>query len=150
MSLMDHKNTRDPDQKKVMEELESAGICHFCEGFASRHAKPILFENKHWYTAEVTWPYTGSIHHCLIAVKRHVARTTELTGEEWLGMFEVIQWLDGHFKTPGFSLFSRNGDTKYTGATIVHLHFHFLVGGPRPEGFTLEQALPVVLGYKAR
>ena len=73
-----------------------------------------------------------------------------LFGNEWAELGKVVAWLQTHLGVSGFSFFVRSGDMKYTGATLDHLHFHFLVGGPKPENCTLQDNILVTLGHKKK
>jgi diadenosine tetraphosphate (Ap4A) HIT family hydrolase len=44
----------------------------------------------------------------------------------------------------GGTLMIRSGETRFTGATVNHLHAHLIVGGPREEG---NQPITAVLGF---
>jgi ATP adenylyltransferase len=151
MSIMNIGNARDPEQARRMKALTEAGKCYFCrQGSAENKTLPegIIREGHYWYIKANDFPVEGSIHHYLIVSIRHATEMTELAETEELELFQIMRWLQTHLDVNGFSFFVRNGDTRYTGATMDHLHCHFIVGGQRPENFTLTDALPVVLGYK--
>jgi diadenosine tetraphosphate (Ap4A) HIT family hydrolase len=149
--IMNLDNTRDPRQKSIMEDQLKNGVCHFCrEGFETRHTAPIMYENKYWVIAANNFPYEGSTKHYLLISKRHVTKMTDLNKREWLGLLESTQWLENHLNVPAFSIFSRNGNMTYTGATLSHLHFQFLLGIPKPKNAKISDGILVTLGYKKK
>jgi diadenosine tetraphosphate (Ap4A) HIT family hydrolase len=150
MAKMSFTNARDPELIRRMEEHVKEGTCHFCpDGFKS-HTSPVINDGKHWFITGNDRPYPGSIHHYLIVSKRHVTQVSDLDSYEWAELREMFNWVTENFGAPGNSFFVRSGDMNLTGATLDHIHFHFLVGGPKPENATLEDAVPVVIAYKKR
>ncbi len=147
MAEMRMKNARYPEQLRRMERLKELGLCYFCrEGNEADVTTPtILKEWNHWYVTQNNFPQEGSTHHYLMVSKRHITRETELELLEWIQLQEVMKWLENEVKSPGFSKFSRNGNLAYTGATLDHLHVHFLVGIKDKEG---AEKIKVSLGYK--
>lgn len=152
---MDIQNARDPEQIRRMKALVEAGKCYFCrQGSAEEKTLPTAIEEReHFYVMKNDFPLEGSAHHYLIIPKRHLTRMTQLLMQgELAELMWMVYWLDHKLELgcAGYSFFVRNGNTRFTGATIDHLHFHFIVGGLRPENATLADALPVVLGYKEK
>lgn len=149
MAEMRLDNTRDPEQRRIMEEQLRLGICHFCrEGFETRHKAPIVHEKEFWFITANNFPYVKDegTHHYLIVPKRHVAKITELNIGELIGLQSALQWLEKKLQVSGYSFFMRNGDMAYTGATLSHLHGQFLVGVPKPDDKPESRVL-VTLGY---
>lgn len=146
-------NARVGEQIRRMKALKKAGVCYFCrKGSKIKVTTPkIIKEGKCWYITPNNFPYKGSVHHCLIVPKRHIRDLTEISKHEASELYsEMIVWLKKHFKVKGYSIFTRSGDMNFTGATLDHLHFHFLVGGKKPKNFTLDDAIPVVIAYKKK
>jgi diadenosine tetraphosphate (Ap4A) HIT family hydrolase len=147
-------NARDPEQKRRMEELKAKGLCYFCrQGKRDEGTAPkILHENIKWFISPNDFPLEGSVHHYLLVPKRHIKDCSEIGVEESWELFQrIIPWIKNHTQTDGYSLFVRSGNMTLTGATLDHLHFHFLVGGPKPETVRYpDDIVPVVIAYKKR
>ena len=149
-------NARDPEQLRRMEELVRNGQCHFCrEGFTERHKAPIIYESDYWLITANNFPYTGSVHHYLIVpTQGHPTKISSLDSEAWIYLQVAIWWLEKYLGVSGESIFVRSGDMALTGATLDHLHFHFLVGQRKDtepeENKNKTEPLWVVLGYKEK
>ena len=148
MANMRLDNARDAEQIRRMEVLASRGDCHFCgsdEEFVRKHTAPKIRSGDHWFIVKNDFPYPGSVHHYLIVSMRHITRLEETKIGARLELFAAIAWLESHLKVTGESIFVRTGDMSYTGATLDHLHFHFLVGEKKTNE---TEWLTVTLGYK--
>ena len=144
-------NARDPEQLKRMDHLAAQIGCFFCNNnYLKIGASKAIKKTKYWYIKKNDYPYEGSVHHYLIASKRHVTKITELSPLAWKKLLEVIRWLERHLKVKGGSIFARSGDMRYTGATLDHLHFHLLVGGPKKKDGQLKDNILVTLGHKKK
>ncbi len=152
MSEVNLGNARDPEQARRMEELKKNGLCYFCrQGSAENGTLPtVLREWNHWYIMSNNFPQ--ATHHYMIVSKEHVDRVTSIRSFViQLEFFEILQWLEVEFNSPGFSFYGRNGDMDYTGATLDHFHCHFLSGERKPADWKgLEDNVLITLGYKKR
>lgn len=145
------KNARNQEQIRRMKILKAAGLCYFCrKGDEEIVTTPkVIYESKYWFITPNNFPYEGSVHHYLIAPKRHIQDLSEIKFEEAGELFKkMIPWLKKKFNVSGYSIFARSGNMTFTGATINHLHLHFLVGGKKPKNATMENVVPVVIAYK--
>ena len=157
MSSNDIRNARDPEQIRRMKALQEKDLCYFCkQGSEEEKTLPVTIkEGAYWYVMANDFPLEGSIHHYLIVPRRHIANTFDLMTYERHEQVALEEWLLKTFlpDVTGYSSFVRSGDTKVTGATLTHLHYHYLVGGPRPKGeikMESETVVPVVLAFKVR
>lgn len=126
-------NVRTQQQAERMEEADKKGTCYLCDRVAGEHNIPFIHEGVHWIIVLNDFPYAPDIHHYMIVTKKHVTKVTELFPEEWLECLEMLKWIENKTNVAGYSFFVRNGDTHYTGATLTHLHFHFLSGNSENE-----------------
>ena len=150
---MNFGNTRSMEQIRRMEALKKAGVCYFCrKGSEEKVTTPhIIYEKEFWYVTPNNFPYEGSEHHYVVVPKRHLKDLVEILPDEAIELFEkIIPWLKKHLKATGYSMFVRSGNMKFTGATIDHLHFHFLVGGPKKKNGILQDNILVTLGHKKK
>lgn len=151
MAEMKFDNARDPEQLRRMKQAEAEGKCYLCDIFKARKSDKsgiFLHVGKNWFVKKNDFPYEGSVHHYLIVSREHVTKLSDINrsaGFEFLG---VIEYLENILDVEGFSLFVRSGNMSYTGATLDHLHFHFMVGAPKPENAKIEDNILVTLGYK--
>ncbi len=131
--LMNLSNARLPAQRAQMEEITKQGICPFCPKHLPRtHREPIEWGGTWWLVTKNDYPYEGTVVHYLLICRQHVTRVDELPPEAMAEFGEHIAQLSQDI--PGGVVLMRWGDTAVTGATIAHLHAHFIVGGPAKEG----------------
>lgn len=105
------------------QEIMKSGKCPFCE---ENVKKPIIGSNDLWTVMANEFPYENAQFHFLITPRRHVTSLSCLTPKEWAMMWDVLK--DMSFSYPiseGGGLAIRSGEIG--GATLHHLHFHFIV-----------------------
>ncbi|HLD17504.1 MAG TPA: hypothetical protein VJB99_00320 [Patescibacteria group bacterium] len=143
---MNLKHARTEEQVKVMTKIQKDGVCPFCtEHFLKYHPKPILHENEFWLVTENMSPYEGSVHHFLFVCKRHFAMPTEMTSQERIALFDLVNLMTEEKGILGGSILIRFGDTRFTGASVDHFHAHLVVGDMNDEG---RESLKTKIGYK--
>lgn len=146
---MRNDNARQKEQLERMKQLAKDGKCFFCkENYLAVKAAPPIYRSHHWYIKKNDFSYTGSTHHYLIVYKKHKTKPTHLNKAAWLEFLKTIRWLEKYTKVKGYSIFVRSGDMRYTGATIDHMHFHFIVGGPKKRDGKIKDNILVTLGHK--
>ncbi|MFH1013981.1 MAG: HIT domain-containing protein [Thermoplasmatota archaeon] len=140
-------NAHDPEQLRRMEELKQNGECHFCGNITEKHTAPIIYENLRWFIVANDFPYKGSVHHYLIVSKQHFTKLSDLYVEAQMELFDAIRWLETNLNITGESIFVRSGDMTRTGATLDHLHLHFIVGEKKSDE---TEWLTITVGYKKK
>lgn len=122
--------------KNVLEKIAEDKVCPFCpEQLTLYHKNPILHENEHWLITRNMYPYKNTKNHFLLIHKNHIQYTHELSNEAQLGLLELINWAVKEFNIPGATYFMRFGDTKYTGASVSHLHAQLVSSDPTEAGY---------------
>lgn len=145
MPDMNFDNAREKEQLRRMKECALNNKCYLCPPINS--ASVIAHRGNHWFIMKNDFPYEGSEHHYLIVSTKHMTALADISPEAQLELFQMVEHLRKTIQgVSGFSFFVRSGDLSYTGATIDHLHFHFLVGGKRQD--KASEKLKVSLGYK--
>lgn len=143
-------NARHPEQFKRMERLAKEIGCFFCyKNYLKVGASKSIHESRNWYIKKNDYPYEGTIHHYLIAPKKHITKVTQISPRDWSELIKMIKWLDKYLKIKGYSVLVRNGDMKYTGATLDHLHFHLVSGGPKKKKGELKDNVRFTLAHKS-
>jgi ATP adenylyltransferase len=128
------ENYRTAEQLAQMERLEAAGVCLFCPDELGRHAGAAAFlRTEHWTVMPNDFPYAGTSLHLLLLPRAHVGDMLELGAAAQADFFTALGTARQHWGFEHYGLGVRNGDCRYTGATIVHLHAHVVVAPPEPE-----------------
>jgi ATP adenylyltransferase len=137
VSLYCFEHARTPEQLAEMRRLDAAGICLFCPGqLASHPRQQVLFQTRHWSATLNEFPYQGTSLHLLLVPHQHAADLLELSdearGDFWAALAAAVE----RHGLSHYGLGIRNGDCRFTGATIRHVHAHVLVaeesGGAPP------------------
>lgn len=129
-------NARSEEQRGVMEAIDQQGDCPFCpDHLAKYHKQPILRTGEHWLITPNQWPYEHTRAHLLAIAAYHAESPDELkpgAGEE---LFDHMRWAGKEYAIKAGGLAMRYGDITLNGATVRHLHAHFIEPDPeRPEG----------------
>lgn len=125
---------------KVLHEIVDQGVCPFCPGNFKWHPHPILREEDGWFITAQLQPYEHTAHHFLLIRSVHAERLEELADKDWVTLGKLCRWAVKEFDLPGGGTTMRWGETKYTGATVRHLHAHLIVPEINP---TTGRAYPV-------
>ncbi|NCS99374.1 HIT domain-containing protein [Candidatus Parcubacteria bacterium] len=80
-------------------------------------------------------------HHFVVILKRFIKTTEELRSEEILDAFKTLSEINLRFQICGGALLMRYGDTRLSGASVKHLHFHIV----EPSS---NEAIPLYVGCK--
>lgn len=146
MSLYYFGNCRTEEQRAEMERLDNAGICLFCPDVIRKHEKQqILWETEHWMVTPNEFPYAGTRVHLLLIPKEHATDLLDLSAESRADFWEVLAYTKDHYGLDHYGLGVRNGDCRYTGGTIRHLHVHVLTG--QGEVAADEEFIPVRMRF---
>ena len=122
-------NSRSPEQTSEMIRLEASQTCIFCpEQSHSSEDRPWVLRTAHWTVRHNRYPYKGTKHHLLIVPDEHVIDMADLSGAARDDFWVALERTRDHFGLTHYGLGVRNGDCRYTGGTIAHLHVHVLVG----------------------
>lgn len=130
----------------TLDAIIAEGFCPFCEKhFFKHHRKPIIFSNKQWFVTENSWPYEGVTHHFLFVTRSHVEKAENLSPAAWTDLQKLHKKIVQRYTLKGATFMMRSGDTKFTGATVNHLHAHLVVGKARTKNTKRIEAL---IGFK--
>jgi diadenosine tetraphosphate (Ap4A) HIT family hydrolase len=127
-SPVDPRYAKSDSYRKVLEKIIADGKCPFCiENLWKHHKKPTLYIDGEWLLTPSQWPYEGAELHFLCIPRRHVERITDLSVDDFASVKALIVWAIENYHISGGALLMREGATSATGATVRHLHFHYIV-----------------------
>ena len=115
------------DYAQVLQKAADKQICPFCAEHFNHQTNAILFETDHWLSCKNNWPYDNTAFHFIIVAKRHLEELVDLLPSDWQEVHSLTQQLQEQNQIKGGALILRFGDTRFTGATVTHLHFHLVV-----------------------
>lgn len=132
MSFVNPQNSSRPNDKsspygEVISKINNDGVCPFCpENLKLYHKNPILKEGDFWLVTENMYPYKNAKYHFLLIYKKHIEDIAGIETEGWLELKNILNNINTDYEIKGGSFFFRFGETKYTGATVSHLHSHLI------------------------
>lgn len=126
--VVDLKNARSADYRKALKAIAQDGKCPFCpRQFIRNNKNPVVLRSGNWFLTRARWPYENAGHHFLIIRDNHAEHIFNLTPDDFASIGKLVQLAARKFRLRGGGLAGRFGDTRYTGATVCHLHFHLIV-----------------------
>ena len=125
--VVDPRFAKDEEYRQTLLKIEAEGKCPFCPDNFKYHKEPILLERDRWMITRASWPYNNHQHHFLIIGREHKEHISQLNISDWVAVNELANWAVEEFELKGGALALRFGNSEYTGATVTHLHFHFIV-----------------------
>ncbi len=121
-------NARHDDQRNVMEGIAQDGVCPFDEEYLAKyHKQPILRRGTYWVLTLNQWPYEHTRVHLLAIARQHVESIDELNAGAGEELFDHLRWAIKEYNIDFGGLAMRFGDVKHNGASVNHLHAHFIV-----------------------
>lgn len=105
-------------------DIERAGVCPFCPGQLHWHPHPVLQREGEWFLTRIRENYANAEDQFLIIGAEHKTRLEELSPEDFEAVLKLAKAAEVETSAQGGALCLRFGDTKWTGATVQHLHFH--------------------------
>jgi diadenosine tetraphosphate (Ap4A) HIT family hydrolase len=134
---VDRKNAavlKRSDYTQTLDAITAGGFCPFCEEHLFKHhRRPLIYKSKYWLVTENTWPYKGSRFHFLFITRTHIETTEGMPSAMWADLQKLYRKLVRANGIEGATLMIRSGNTKFTGASVNHLHAHLVAGSPRTK-----------------
>ncbi|MEX0748608.1 MAG: HIT domain-containing protein [Candidatus Saccharimonadales bacterium] len=123
-------NARQADQRAAMESIAERGICFMCPEHIPEfygEKDDIIAEGEHSFLVHNGYPYENTDYHIMAIPKLHATSIQELSDEFLTEAFGYFKDLEQKFAIKGGAIAMRFGDPSETGATVHHLHIHFIV-----------------------
>lgn len=126
-TYVDLKSARVAEQLKIMEVIDNEGFCPFCpEHYSKSELEPVVKQGKYWHIRKNRWPYKNTRTHFIIIHNKHVEKLFEVSPQATQELFKLIQWLEQEYRITSGAIGIRFGDITKNGATVRHLHAHFV------------------------
>lgn len=134
------------DYVGVLKKIIADGLCPFCEEHLSKyHTQPIIYKSKYWIVSKNAWPYEGTKFHFLLIVRPHVEAIEQLSPSMWTDLQKLHKKIVTDHNIQGASFLLRSGNTKFTGASVSHLHAHLITGSKRNKS---TKNISTLVGFK--
>lgn len=127
-SFVNLDNARLSEQRQVMEDIDRNRECPFCPEYLDKyHKQEILKKGAHWILTRNQWPYKNTDVHLLAIAAYHAEKLSDLHEGSFNELQDYMIWAEKEFQVNAGGLAMRFGDTSCSGATVKHLHAHFIV-----------------------
>jgi ATP adenylyltransferase len=124
-------NSRSEEQSAYMRRLEADGVCLFCpEQLDADPDQVVLHRTEHWTVTPNRFPYADTDLHLMLVPQEHVIDLLDLGPPAQQDFWAALRWVRDTHGLAYYGLGARNGDCRYTGGTIAHVHVHVIVGDP--------------------
>lgn len=127
MSFVNQDNARkENNYSKVINEIAEKKVCPFCPDQIHNFHKLPIEEKTYWLVTQNMYAYKPTKFHYLLIHKKHIETIAEISDDAWTELKQIIS----DTKVSGGTLMCRFGETKYTGASVTHLHAHIIQSDP--------------------
>jgi diadenosine tetraphosphate (Ap4A) HIT family hydrolase len=138
MSYYCLENYRTAEQLAQMRQLEAQGVCLFCpDGLASQARQQVVLQTRRWTVTPNEFPYPGAVLHLLLVPGQHAADLLDLDEDTRQDFWTALASVRDRYDLGYYGLGVRNGDCRFTGGTIRHVHAHVMVGDADPENVAI-------------
>lgn len=124
------EHARTDEQLADMTDIAERGICFMCpehipEFYEERGG--LVAEGETLFWVHNGYPYENTEHHLMAIPKDHVTRLADVSQDFWSEVLEFIQQAEQDLGATGGAIAMRFGEPAETGATVHHLHLHFII-----------------------
>lgn len=121
------ENARMEEQEKIMEEIQKKGFCPFCMKNARKSKlMPIIKKGRYWHIRRNAWPYKNTKIHLLAIYNEHAEKISDICPEAAQELFGLAKWFETEYDIQGGAIGMRFGNPLFNGATVNHIHVHFI------------------------
>lgn len=114
----------------MIADIAEKKLCPFCpEHLAEFHKLPIE-EREFWLVTDNQFPYKPKKWNKLFIHRVHIQHFSEISPKAWKELGEIIDEQTKTLNIVGGSFFMRFGETRFTGASVSHLHCQLLQSNP--------------------
>lgn len=119
---------RTEDQAEAYRKIDKLEICPFCpEHLDDWHEQGVVAENAGWILTPLDFPYTNTDRHIMAIPKRHIESLSDIYPEDMTNLLSLLQWAEITYSVDSGGIVMRFGDPAHNGASVRHLHVHFVV-----------------------
>ena len=131
---------------QVINKIAQDGVCPFCPEHLTKYHKKPLEQKKFWTVTDNMYPYKPSKHHRLIIHREHITHLNEVSTEAWNELLEIFKAETAGKDISGGTFVMRFGNTKFTGASVSHLHAHIVQSDPDDPSYDKAKGLTMRIG----
>ena len=144
--FVNEQNSKRGHYAEVIKDIAEKNVCPFCpEQLLNFHKKPIR-KYGHWIVTDNMYPYKPVKHHALFIHEQHIEHVSDMSPEAWQELKEIVDQETTSRGIVGGAVMMRFGDTRFTGASVSHLHAHLVQSDPDSPDYNPDQGLRARVG----
>ena len=144
--FVNQQNARPGVYTDVIKDIAEKKVCPFCpEHLAEFHKNPID-RRAYWLVTDNMYPYQPNTHHVLFIHIAHIDHVTSISPEAFAELAQLVQEQTVVRNITGGTLVMRFGETRYTGASVTHLHANLVQSNPDDSSYDPAVGLRVRIG----
>jgi diadenosine tetraphosphate (Ap4A) HIT family hydrolase len=144
--FVNQQNARPGAYTDVINKIADQKVCPFCpDQLANFHKNPID-ERTHWLITDNMYPYKPHKNHLMFIHKNHIQHIAEISPEAWAELGEIIREQTAKRDLAGGTFYLRFGDTRFTGASVTHLHANIIQSDPEDPSYDQTKGIMTRVG----
>ena len=144
--FVNQQNARPGVYDEVIRDIAQKNVCPFCaEDLAEFHKNPVELRT-YWVVTDNMYPYTPKKHHKLLIHREHIQHLSEISVEAWAELQVILREQTEKNAMVGGTFVMRFGETKFTGASVQHLHANLVQSNPDDPAYDPAVGLRVRIG----
>ena len=132
--------------QNVIRDIAEKHVCPFCpEHIAAFHRNP-MERREHWLVTDNMYPYKPTRHCVLLIHRAHIEHAADISPAAWRELGEIYRDVIAVRGIAGGTIMMRFGETRFTGASVTHLHAHLIQSNPDSPDYDPATGLRIRLG----
>lgn len=140
------QNARPGGYDKVIADIAEQRVCPFCPDQLANFHKNSIERRGHWILTDNMYPYKPTKVHKLIIHAEHIEHIADISPEAWQELQEIIKEVHTKSPLPGGTFILRFGETRFTGASVTHLHANLAQSNPEDPSYDPQKGLLTRIG----
>ncbi len=140
------QNARPGGYDKVIADIAQKRVCPFCPDQLTNFHKNPVERKKYWIVTDNMYPYKPTRMHKLVIHSEHIEHAKDISPEAWQELQEILLELIEKETLTGGTFIMRFGETRFTGASVTHLHANIAQSNPEDPTYDPQKGLLTRIG----
>ena len=144
--FVNKQNARPGVYEETINQIAKQNVCPFCSEHLAEFHKRLMERREHWIATENMYPYTPSKQHIMFIHIEHINHIGEISPEAWAELGVLVKEQTTRRGITGGTFYLRFGDTRFTGASVTHLHANIVQSNPEDPSYDPKKGLLTRVG----